>query len=100
MQFTSELIPLFIIYLGIILAFIGIKGFQYDQLKKEEDPHYNKIHSFLIHQGNLGTVMPFLIRDNSKDLRIKKAVKQYNKLAKIFWISLITGITGYVLMNP
>jgi len=99
MDFASEFFPLFIIYLAILLAIIGFKGFHYDQLKKGKDRNYKKNHSFLIHQGRFGTVMPFPIKDNSKDPKIKKALKQYNHLAFIFWVSIIVLIIAYIILN-
>lgn len=95
----AEFFLIYIICLGILLAFTGFKGFHYDQLKKETDNNYKKNHSFLIHQGRLGTVMPFPIKDNSKDQRIIKTVKQYNTLAKTFWISTIIPIVGYIILG-
>lgn len=97
MDFTLVYGPVFAIYLGIILFFTSYKGFQYDQLKRDKNPNYNKNHSMGIINGKLFANFPIPIKDNSKDPVIKKTIKFYNILANLFWISVITIILIYVI---
>lgn len=97
MDFTLAYGPIFAIYLGLILCFTSYKGFQYDQLKRDENPNYNKNHSIGIINGKLFANFPIPIKDSSKDPVINKTIKLYNILANIFWVSVIMIILTYIV---
>lgn len=95
----SEFTPIFAIYLAIILHFTVYKGFKYDQYKRDKNPNYRKNHSVGIINGKAAAIIPILINDNSQDHKIRKMIKQYNALVKLFWVSVFLFIVAYIIVE-
>jgi len=88
-----------LLYLIILQIRVALEGYAYDKAKRKIDENYNRNHSV----GKLGTavagrfVIPFLINDN--DPVMIKNVTRYNKLTKIYWVSVLVGVPLLIFLG-
>ena len=79
-------------YFLILFVIISFKGGEYDSKKREIQPNYKKNHVGRSQDSIFFFSIPWIIKDETNNTEINKLIKQYNKLVRIFWLSVLISI--------
>ena len=84
----AGILLLYLISLSVILSF---KGLKYDLTKKGINKNA-KDHFGNIIGGGFHIALPFIIKEETSNFELNSVIKQYNRLTRVFWISVIISI--------
>jgi hypothetical protein len=92
MEDRTEIAGIILLYLISLSIITALKGRKYDAIKKRENSKYDKDHFGGIMGGSFHISIPIIIKEETTNIELNEIIKQYNRLTRVFWISVTISI--------